>query len=129
MGMSQSMCCNGCGEEFTWDDGGGFTFHLLHCDRCGLPRSVGFDEIKSLQAAYLKGTGGVWSVATAEGDRAVAEDYGGEPIDQDGYHVGIEKVLSTCDCGGSFRFDAPRRCPRCGSQDVASGPGGIIMYD
>jgi len=32
--------CNSCGKEFEIREGGDFTFHLLHCDKCGAEKSI-----------------------------------------------------------------------------------------
>lgn len=36
----------------------------------------------------------------------------------------------SCDCGGTFTEDAPRRCPNCRSTDLSRDPQGHeILYD
>lgn len=38
----------------------------------------------------------------------------------------VEKELKSCDCGGNFKFDAPRRCIYCAS--VVIDEGGIDLF-
>jgi len=45
VGRSVESKCLDCGKSFTASYGGGFTFHLLHCDKCGKEKSIGFDKI------------------------------------------------------------------------------------
>ena len=35
MGQLLKFKCKTCFSEFDWNDGGGFTFNILHCDKCG----------------------------------------------------------------------------------------------
>jgi len=49
MGMSYEAICNDCGAKFTANEGGGFVFHLLHCDRCGAERAISFRHFLSYQ--------------------------------------------------------------------------------
>lgn len=39
------------------------------------------------------------------------------------FHYLIEEKLADCDCGGRFKYDAPRRCLRCFSVLAQSEPG------
>lgn len=57
MGMEYTAKCNKCGHEFEVSEGGGFFFHLLHCDKCGKQKSISFDEIGEPHLQYLKGLG------------------------------------------------------------------------
>jgi hypothetical protein len=58
MGTVSSVKCKDCGFKFTVNEGGGFKFHLLHCDRCGESKAVVFDELGDMHWRYLKGRGG-----------------------------------------------------------------------
>jgi len=40
MGSQTGYKCQACGTRFEAEEGGGFFFDLLHCDRCGAARSV-----------------------------------------------------------------------------------------
>lgn len=130
MGSRFSAICNACGTHFAVNDGGGFFFHLLHCDACGTERAIGFDEIGEPHLRYLKGLKVPYCMASAEHDRRVRETFPGEPMTEEEYHAAVEELCGTCDCGGHFRFDAPARCPRCHSTDRREDPeGSFICYD
>ena len=53
MGQSYGVICQRCEERFDVNEGGGFTFHLLRCDRYGRERSVEFAQLGDLHADYL----------------------------------------------------------------------------
>jgi len=40
MGTLHGVICRACGHKSNVDEGGGFVFHLLHCDRCGDGKSI-----------------------------------------------------------------------------------------
>ncbi len=130
MGRESGAICNNCGVRFAVREGGGFLFHLLHCDGCGAERSIGFEEIGEPHLRYLKGLNVPYAMATAEHDRRVQEHYPGEPISEEKYHRIVEDLCGECDCAGGFRFDAPPRCPECRSADYRKDPDGQeIFYD
>ena len=130
MGREFVATCRNCGGECTISDGGGFVFHLLHCDQCGGEKGMPFDEIGEPHLRYLKGLAGPYSMATAEHDRDVKENYPGEPLAEDEYHRIVEEMAGTCTCGGRFRFDAPPRCPNCHSDDLEYDEDRpSVMYD
>ncbi len=128
MGSSCEATCRQCGHRFEERIGGGFFFHLLHCDRCGEPKSVDFHTLGALHSAYLKGLPGPYSVVSARHDRAVKEGFEGPAVSEAEYHAAIEASLPKHDCGGRFRFEAPTRCPKCRSTDVEPGPN-LVLYD
>jgi len=45
MGYSLTAICKDCGTEFRVSEGGGFFFHLLHCDVCGKDKSITLLEL------------------------------------------------------------------------------------
>ncbi len=45
MGSRFDVVCKNCGTKYEADEGGGMSFHLLHCDKCGKGKSVYFDEL------------------------------------------------------------------------------------
>lgn len=130
MGMALRVKCKNCGEYYEIEEGGGFTFHLLHCDKCGSSKSVPFQDLGDIHLRYIKGLGGPYCIATAEQDKNIQENYPGDPIDEDEYHRLVEKFAGACECGGYFKFDAHARaiCPNCGSTDYSDDIG-IILYD
>ena len=107
--------------------GGGFFFDLLQCDKCGKDRSVSHEELGDVHLGFVKGLPGPYAVARAEMDRRIQAEYPGKTLTRDEYHAAAEATLDACDCGGSFRYDAPARCPGCRStqdqwdQDPAAG--------
>jgi len=128
MGKRVRAKCLKCGERFEFDDGGGFLFHLLRCDRCGKTKSIGFDDIPELHARYIKGLPGPYSVVSAEHDRRIQQDPTIRPISEEEYRKGVEEFAGLCSCKGRFRFDAPPRCPKCRSTDVERGQT-TMYYD
>jgi len=91
MGETITSKCRDCGEEFLLSEGGGFCFDLLQCDTC----------CETLQWDRRNGT-----VFTLEDD-------GMKPIS--------EKPIPQCKCGGTFKTDAPPRCPKCRSTKIDKG--------
>jgi len=130
LGIGLIVKCNSCGKEFEIREGGGFTFHLLHCDRCGAEKMISFDELGDIHLRYIKGLDMPYSIATMEGEKDIKENYPGEPISEDEYHKLVEEYAGVCDCGGHFRFDASqqKKCPYCGSIDI-SYTGELNNYD
>ena len=105
-------------------------FHLLRCDSCGKEREVLFSELGELHVKYLKGLNGPYCIATARTDERLKQQYEGEPINKGDYFAAIEKLLDECPCSGNYQFDAPVRCPECGSTDFTEDPeGSLICYD
>lgn len=130
MGMQYEAVCAACGTHFAVSEGGGFCFHLLRCDACGLPRSIGFEEIGEPHLRYLKGLKVPYSGATAEHDREVQRTYRGKPLGERDYRAAVEQLCGTCECGGRFRFEAPVRCPHCRGEYRRTGAEpGLVMYD
>jgi hypothetical protein len=121
--------CRKCGKEFRVRDGGGFVFHLLHCDRCGREKGVGFDELGELHFRYLKGLVAPYCVASAGRDKDIQENYPGKPISERWYHNRVEKFAGRCRCGGQYKFRAPARCPKCRSKDYDTSGRETICYD
>lgn len=129
MGYSVQARCRDCGETFTVSHGGGFSFHLVRCDKCGETKSIGFDELGELHLRYLKGLPGPYCIASAEHDRQVREDAQIEPISEEEYHRGIEAIAGKCKCRGQFTVDAPPRCPKCRSKRIKESKLPPLMYD
>ena len=130
MGSSAGMICKNCQHHFIVEEGGGFYFHLLHCDRCGRTKSIGFAEVGDLHSAYLKGLPGPYAVISRKHDLQVKAEYSGPAQSESEYHAAIESSLNRHNCGGRFRFDAPPRCPKCRSTELEPDPEGEIeRYD
>lgn len=121
MGTLYEAQCDDCRHIFTVSAGGGFMFHMLRCDTCGTEHSVAFDELGEVHGRWLKGLPGVYAIATANLEAAWKDATPGEPLGDDEYHVAVEQHAGACECGGNYRFDAPRRCPVCRSTRVTVG--------
>ena len=128
MGTQLKVTCLDCGEHYEWCDGGGFVFHLLHCEDCGQSRPVHFDELGETHLRYLKGLSGPYAMATADHDRHVQEHYEGEPLSREDYRRAVEDFAGKCNCGGRFRFETEMRCPECRSTNHAQ-PQMEVLYD
>lgn len=130
MGMSSEAICRNCGNRFRVNMGGGFFFHLLHCDSCAEEKSMSFEELGEIQLRYLKGPSGPFTIATQEYDTYIQEHCDCEPLTGEEYHNEVERFAGQCSCGGNFTFSAPPRCPKCNSPDWRFDPAsGKIMYD
>ena len=128
MGHTFEALCNDCGHVFSVSDGGGVTFHLVRCNKCGETKQILFDEIADLHFRYLKGLPGPYSIATSERDEWIREHYDGEPISETEYYSGVEKFAGRCDCKGEYKMDAPPRCPKCHSLNIDEGES-LEYYD
>ena len=130
MGSQSEAICSECGTRFTVSSGGGFLFHLLHCDKCGQDKSITFEEIGEPHLAFLKGLDGPYSVASREHDEHVRRTYQGEALSKEEYHDQVEDMVGQCSCGGQFRFGARARCPHCKSSDWEEDPqSDFLHYD
>ena len=109
MGQTVEATCQDCGFKFKLEDGGGFFFHLLRCNKCGKTKSIGFDEIRDKLKAdpYI-----VPKLFTKKDDNIVK----------------IEKYAGMCKCGGMFLFFAKPRCSKCKSIKILKGKI-VIFYD
>jgi hypothetical protein len=115
MGNATGQICRVCATAFRLRQGGGFFFDLLQCDGCGGTQSVAHEDLGDIHLRFVKGLGHPHAVARAEMDRRIQSEYPGEPLSRDKYHAAAEATLDPCPCGGRFRYDAPARCPTCGS--------------
>ena len=129
MGSSFTALCKNCGHKFEVDDGGGFSFHLLHCDKCGRKKSIGFDEIGEAHLQYLKGLKTPYSVVSQEHDEFVRENYPGDSISEEDYCRIIDDLAGKCRCGGQFKMGAPPRCPKCKSDKFEDTGEDLVLYD
>ena len=127
MGHTTTTKCLNCGNKFFVDHGGGFTFHLLRCDKCGKAKSIGFDKLGDLHVRYVKGLPGPYCIASAQHDRAIQKNASVKPISEKEYHKGAEVKAGKCRCGGRYRFDAPPRCPKCRSTKLEEGEDTIFF--
>jgi hypothetical protein len=129
MGCTYHVKCRKCACSFDVNSGGGFFFHLLRCDICGKEWSIRFDEIGDPHLRYVKGLPGPYCVASSKFDEHVNKNYPGEPMSEEEYHVAVEQIAGGCSCGGSYKFDAPPRCPSCRSAELDYEPETAVFYD
>lgn len=130
MGSKSGVICKDCSTKYNMFKGGGFRFHLLHCDICGKEKQVSFRELGDIHLRYIKGLNVPYCMATNESDKFIQENYPGDSIGEDEYHSLVEEFSGKCECGGNYSFDAPQRCPNCRSTESEFDPeGGFEMYD
>lgn len=127
MGTERTVICGSCTTRFTISEGGGFTFHQLHCDRCGEESTVGFAELGEVHRRYIAGLDVPYSFATQEWDRTVQATFEGEPLEEEAYLREVERFAGRCGCGGKFSFQALPRCPDCGSTSFEEDPAGEML--
>jgi len=157
MGSSYHVTCVQCGHTFDVMKGDGWYFHLLRCDSCGLVRTVNFKEVKEARLRLIKGgpeplrtrafddfttwlkaaqpKTPFWSKfrgkkASTDLDNEIKDIYARAPFSAEEYRKAVERVAGTCPhCGGSFKFDAPPRCPKCRSTELKYDTAPFVMYD
>ena len=130
MGSRYSIICRKCGRKSMIDEGGGFVFHVLRCDKCGQDRVVEFTKLGEIHVRYVKGLPGPYSISTSESDKRIQDNYPGKPLTELEYHEAIESSLDKCKCGGAFTFNAPIRCFHCRSTEYDIDPDGeMLLYD
>ena len=121
MGHTVEAKCRECGEDFEVKHGGGFTSHLVGCDRCGRAKFMHFHELGELHRKWVKGLPMPYCSSTAEEDLYIQKYVPIEPISDEEYHHGIEALAGECKCGGKYTLDAPPRCPKCRSTKIEEG--------
>jgi hypothetical protein len=80
MGQTYTAICDACGSKFEVNEGGGFFFHLLHCEKCGKEKSIGFEDLGEIHLRYIKGLPGPYCMASSETDKLIQEKYQGPPL-------------------------------------------------
>ena len=128
MGHRAETKCLKCGETFSRSHGGGFFFHLLHCELCDDAKSIDFEALGELHTRYVKGLPGPYCSASYEGDLYIQQHVDVEPISRADYLRGVEEFAGSCTCGGQYRFDATPRCPSCKSTEVEKAEV-TVWYD
>lgn len=127
MGQTYLAKCLKCGTEFEANSGGGFFFHLLHCDKCGREKTIRFRGLGELHMAFMKGMDFAYS-SGSEGFNSKAREYQGEPIDVEEYEAKVEEIAGKCRCRGLYKLQAKVRCPKCRSDEIEEGYI-TVMYD
>jgi hypothetical protein len=101
MGSQMRVTCRHCRTVFKACDGGGFFFHLLHCQKCGTDMPVTQDEM--------------------------GDAFGAEQEIRDAW---VATNVPPCSCGGRFTFSAKARCPTCHADDWDTGNVKLeMLYD
>lgn len=129
MGMGYVGRCKSCGHEEQQREGGGFFFHLLHCDKCGHEKRIGFEELGEIHVRYIKGLGGPYAFISKEQDEWIQQHYKGESLTEKQYYTEVEKMVGTCSCGGQYSMTAPARCSKCRSADIIDTGTMTLYYD
>lgn len=114
MGREFTAQCLQCGTEFTVRDGGGFCFHLLHCDKCGKDKSVGFEELGEIQQKFYH------SLDQPQSDQTMTRSQ---------FNSAVSQKAGKCSCGGHFKMNAKPRCPSCHSTKLTDDGNCTAMYD
>lgn len=106
---SKIIECQKCGQKLHW------LWHspmydetFFYCTQC--PKRV---EVGHYDAVALKLRKLAMEKAQADGEKKWSHHY---------YSL-VEEKLANCECGGRFKYDAPRRCLRCFSVLAQSEPG------
>lgn len=120
MGQQVAAKCLDCGRRFTVDHGGGFSFHLVRCDRCGKTKGLAFEELGELHLRYLKGLPGPYAIASAAHDEHVRLHAPVQPISEKEYHKGIE-ALAVCPTTPACLWPNTKRTASRGRRDCSVG--------
>ncbi|QBD82633.1 hypothetical protein EPA93_44380 [Ktedonosporobacter rubrisoli] len=83
----------------------------LYCDRCPIRVGISVYETEYQQLSHL-------FFAAQEN----------EEHDHEAFSRAIEAHLQPCTCGGTFRYDAPRRCFTCFAPVITDDPNGVDLY-
>jgi hypothetical protein len=109
MGQTVEATCQECGYIFELDEGGGFFFHILYCNKCGKTKNISFEDITDKIKANPYIVPKLFTIKDENLDK-------------------IEKYAGKCKCGGKFLFFAKPRCPKCKSARILKGKT-IMLYD
>ena len=130
MGSILGAICAKCGAKFQYSRGGGFVFHLLRCDACGMEKEISFEDLGVVHKSYIKGLRGPYSSVSADHDEKIQKNFPGEPMSEEEYRKEVERIAGVCGCGGGFKFNVSPRCPKCKSDSFYEDREfGVILYD
>ena len=101
MGTARNAKCLRCGATFVVCNGSGMFTHLVRCNQCGEEKHVCFAEVPDWEKA--------------------------DPYSEQ-FEAAVELASGVCPCGGTYRMDAPPRCPKCRSRKVKQGED-AFYYD
>jgi hypothetical protein len=125
MGESHMVVCSDCGQHFRMTSGPGMKFLVLHCDKCGRDKGIGFDAFGASLEQTSEGVGPYNLEQARDMDWPAAIRSQRAALRQR-----VESIAGPCPCGGAFTLDAPARCPDCSSdQFVVDANDEPILYD
>jgi hypothetical protein len=125
MARSFQAVCKSCQHIFPAEEGGCISFELLRCRKCGRAKEVLYEDIWDTYLALLKGM----QPELPELNGADWRTFSGEPITNREYRRRVVAKAGVCSCGGRFSFNAPLRCPSCGSDSVADDGSCSLLID
>lgn len=125
MGRAFRATCESCLHSFPVSEGGGINFELLRCNTCGREEEVMYKDIWDTYLALLNGM----QTIMPEMNGADGSTFPGEPITKREYRRRVVAKAGACSCGGRFTFNAPVRCPSCGSLAVADDGTLSVNFD
>jgi len=106
---SKVIECQNCGQKLHW------LWHspmydesFFYCTQC--PKRV---EVSNYDGVVLS----LRKLAIEKAEAAGDKEWSGR------LYLLVENKLANCECGGRFKYDAPRRCLRCFSVLTQSEPG------
>ncbi len=101
---SAKVICPSCGQElYRVDHSPFYDDDFLYCDRCPIHVEVSFYDP-------------VYTAVEGEVSRFT-----------EAFRRAVEARLKPCLCGGTFRYDAPRRCLACHTPVIVEDPRGIDL--
>ncbi len=120
MGIEFEARCKDCGAILSIGCVSGDDFSLLlRCDICGGEKPIRDDETEEIRSKDLKRLSLPDHVASSDHDKGMKENYQGELVSEEEYLREVERIAGKCKCGGNPKFDAPPRCPKCRSKNIA----------
>lgn len=128
MGCEFTAICLKCGHRFVAREGGGFVFHLLHCDRCGKEKMILFRDLGDIHLRYLMSLDPSVASSISSFPSVTGEIDSLSPIGEDEYLSAVEQYAGYCECGGRFLFEAAIKCPQCGSKEFSKDPSGREVF-
>ena len=127
MGYMTETKCNDCGEVFDESYGGGFNWDQLRCTNCGKTKDVHHFETPELWEKFIRTLDFLRDIQIDNQSKEL--DYLFDLLIAERQRR-VEEFAGKCDCGGKYTFDAPPRCPKCGSTNVKEEENGpTLCYD
>jgi len=126
MGHQYGAICSACQHRFSVSEGPGMRSVTLHCDRCGRMKTLAFEKLGERFWELTALGAGPYDLDGA-GDAELSDR---ERPPREALRNHVETVAGRCRCRGTYRIDAPARCPRCRSVEHEPDPEGeFLCYD